>query len=201
MPEISPLPKSTKQLYAKIRRCSICKPNLPLGPNPVFQAHPDARILVAAQAPGVRVHETSIPFNDPSGDRLRDWMGVDKETFYNPEKIAIVPMGFCYPGTGKSGDLPPRPECSETWHPELLATLPNIQFKLIIGQYAHRFYLGSGRQKTLTETVKMWREYAPEIIPLPHPSPRNNIWLAKNPWFEKELLSEIRTAVKRALSS
>ena len=201
MPKLSSLPTSTKQLYAKIRRCNICQSNLPLGPNPVFQAHPNARMLVAAQAPGVRVHETSIPFNDPSGDRLRDWMGVDKNTFYDPEKIAIVPMGFCFPGTGKSGDLPPRPECSETWHTELLSTLPNIQFKLIIGQYAHRYYLGKRRKKTLTETVKQWREYAPEIIPLPHPSPRNNIWLAKNPWFEKELLNEIRAAVRKALST
>ena len=167
------------KLAREIRACDICRHLLPLEPNPVFQASSEAKVLIAAQAPGIRVHETSIPFNDPSGDRLRDWLQVDRETFYNLEKFAIIPMGFCYPGTGKSGDLPPRPECAEAWRDRLLATLPNIQLTLVIGQYAHKYHLGNNRKKNLTETVKAWREFQPDIIPLPHPSPRNNIWLKK----------------------
>ena len=187
-------------LVKEIRACQLCRHELPLEPNPVFQAHPQAKILIAGQAPGIRVHESSLPFNDPSGDRLRDWLNVDRETFYNPEKFAIIPMGFCYPGTGKSGDLPPRPECAATWHDRLLATLPDIQLTLVIGQYAHKYYLGKNRKNNLTETVKAWREFQPDLIPLPHPSPRNNIWLRKNPWFDEEVVPVIQDRIKTILN-
>ena len=188
-------------LCKQIKKCEICKPHLPLGPNPVFQAHPDAAILVVGQAPGIRVHNTSIPFNDPSGDRLREWMSVDKETFYNSKQIALVPMGFCYPGTGKSGDLPPRKECAETWRKPLLDKLPNISLTLVIGQYAHAYHLSLEKKKTLTETVKDWKSFAPSVFPLPHPSPRNNIWLRRNPWFEQEIIPALQTEVARVLSN
>jgi uracil-DNA glycosylase len=187
-----------KSLLNEIRACRLCEEHLPLGPRPVVQADSKAKILIVGQAPGRRVHETGIPFNDPSGDRLRDWMGIDKETFYNAERIALLPMGFCYPGTGKSGDLPPRPECAEAWREKLLQGLPKIQLTLVIGQYSHRYHLAERQSKTLTETVKAWREFAPEgLIPLPHPSPRNNIWLKKNEWFEKDVLPELKDKVKR----
>jgi len=171
-----------------------------MGTNPVFRASPTAKILIAGQAPGIRVHNTSIPFNDPSGDRLRQWMGVSKETFYDPARIAIIPMGFCYPGTGERGDLPPRPECSKTWHPQLLSWLTEIELILPIGIYAQKFYLGKEQQKNLTETVKNWRAYAPKHIPLPHPSPRNNIWLKRNPWFEQDVLPELKLRINRYLN-
>ena len=151
------------------------KAALTLGPRPIFQLHPQASILIAAQAPGKKVHETGIPFNDPSGDRLRDWLGMDRDTFYDGRQIAILPMGFCYPGTGKSGDLPPRLECAQTWHAELLPRLPNIQLTLVIGQYAQAYHLSNSTHKTVTETVKSWKEFWPKLLPLPHPSPRNNI--------------------------
>lgn len=172
---------------------------MPLGPNPVFQAHPNARILIAGQAPGIRVHQSSIPFNDPSGDRLRDWMGVDRKIFYDPHKVAIVPMGFCYPGSADRGDLPPRPECAATWHKQLLEALPRIELTLVIGIYAQRYHLGSKRKGSLTETVKNWCDYWPRYAVLPHPSPRNNGWLKKNPWFGEKMLSELRLAVGRIL--
>lgn len=169
-----------------------------MGPRPVLQAHPDAKILIAGQAPGRRVHDSGVPFDDASGDRLREWMGVDKETFYDPRCIAILPMGFCYPGTGKSGDLPPRPECAETWRPDLLHFLPNIVLTLVIGQYAQRWHLGkTGRN--LTETVRAWRDFDPGVVPLPHPSPRNNIWLKRNPWFSEALLPSLGKRVQKAL--
>lgn len=189
-----------ENLARQIRKCDICVDKLPLGPNPVFQASTDARILIAAQAPGIRVHNTSLPFNDPSGDRLREWLKVDRETFYNPQKFSIIPMGFCYPGTGKSGDLPPRPECATTWRKRLLSTLPNIRLTLVIGQYAQHYHLGESRQHTLTETVRAWRDYQPHIIPLPHPSPRNNIWLKKNPWFNEQVIPTLQTRIAALLS-
>ena len=187
------------KLALEIRACDICKHELPLGPNPVFQASTKARILIAGQAPGIRVHESSIPFNDPSGDRLRDWLTVDRDSFYDPEKFAIIPMGFCYPGTGKSGDLPPRPECAATWRERLLATLPDIQLTLVIGQYAHKYHLGNNRKKNLTETVRAWQEYQPNLIPLPHPSPRNNIWLKKNPWFDEDVIPVLQDKIRTLL--
>ena len=183
----------------EVKGCTLCSPHLPLGPRPVFQISPTAKILIAAQAPGIRVHESGQPFTDPSGDRLREWMGIDNETFYDPKRIGILPMGFCYPGTGKSGDLPPRKECAEHWRSGLLATMPDIRLTLVIGQYAHGWHLKGRQKKNLTETVKSWREYAPEIIPLPHPSPRNNIWLKKNPWFEAEVLPHLKSNIRKYL--
>lgn len=184
-----------------IRACRLCETNLPLGPRPVFQSAPTAHLLIAGQAPGRRVHETGIPFNDPSGDRLRDWLGIGKEIFYDATRVAILPMGFCYPGTGKAGDLPPRPECAEAWRAKLLDQLPKIELTLLIGQYAIDWHLGDRSKSTLTETVRAWREYAPEFIPLPHPSPRNNIWLKKNLWFEMEVVPELRDRVAQALKT
>ncbi|MET1254401.1 uracil-DNA glycosylase family protein [Aliikangiella maris] len=191
---------SFQQLKQKIKQCQLCIGELPMGANPVFRAEKGARILVAGQAPGIRVHQTSIPFNDPSGVRLRQWMGVDEATFYDANKIAIIPMGFCYPGTGKSGDLPPRKECSKTWHHQLLAELNSIELILAIGQYAQKYYLQNKIKKNLTETVKCWQNYAPQILPLPHPSPRNNIWLKRNQWFEKEVIPELQLRVSNLLA-
>jgi len=172
-----------------------------MGANPVFQVHPKARILIAGQAPGRKVHETGIPFNDPSGKRLREWMNIGSEIFYDPEKIAILPMGFCYPGTGKSGDLPPRPECSEKWRNLLLAHMPNIQLTLVIGKYAQHWHLGKKMQSNLTTTVNAWKDYWPDFIPLPHPSPRNNIWLIKNPWFQSEILPALKLKISEILDT
>lgn len=188
------------QLVNAVRECRICAESLPLGPRPVLQAHPQARILIAGQAPGRRVHESGIPFDDPSGDRLREWLGITKESFYDETRIAILPMGFCYPGTGKSGDLPPRPECAEAWRQQLLQDLSQIALTLVIGQYAQRWHLAR-THRNLTETVRAWQEYGPHVIPLPHPSPRNNIWLKKNPWFSESLLPQLRKLTKEALSS
>jgi uracil-DNA glycosylase len=189
--------QSFADVVATARACDTCKTHLPLGPRPVFQIDPAAKILVAGQAPGIRVHETGIPFNDPSGDRLRQWMGVTRETFYDPTKIAILPMGFCYPGTGKSGDLPPRPECAPKWRQTMLTLMPNIELTLVIGQYAQDWHLGDTQKSTLTETVQNWKSYWPSKLVLPHPSPRNNIWLKKNPWFETEVLPHLKRAVQR----
>lgn len=184
-------------LLKEVRDCRICEDCLPLGPRPVVQAHAQARILIVGQAPGRRVHATGVPFNDPSGVRLRDWMGIDEKFFYDAKKIALLPMGFCFPGTGKSGDLPPRPECAEAWREPLLACLPQIRLTLLIGQYAQKYHLGRQRKKNLTTTVKAWREYIKDgVIPLPHPSPRNNIWLKKNAWFEADVLPALRSGVR-----
>ena len=175
----------------------MCEEHLPLGPRPVVQAHFGARVLIVGQAPGRRVHETGVPFNDPSGVRLRDWLGIDSSVFYDAEKIALLPMGFCFPGTGKSGDLPPRPECAEAWREKLLDRLPSIQLTLLIGQYALKYHLGTSQKKNLTETVRAWRDYSEEgIIPLPHPSPRNNLWLRKNAWFEAEVLPVLKSRIR-----
>lgn len=167
----------------------------------MLQASQTAKILVAGQAPGRRVHESGIPFDDPSGDRLRQWLGIDKTVFYDPEKIAVVPMGFCYPGTGKSGDLPPRKECAEAWHSKLMSQLQQVELTVVIGQYAIDWHVPNAKRQTLTETVKNWREYWPSKLVLPHPSPRNNIWLKKNPWFEEELLPPLKQKVQELLGS
>lgn len=188
------------QLIESVRQCRICEKSLPLAPRPVLQVHPRAKILIAGQAPGRRVHESGIPFDDPSGDRLREWLGVTKEVFYDETKIAILPMGFCYPGTGKSGDLPPRPECAETWRHRLLDSLPQIKLTLVIGQYAQRWHL-THKHGNLTDAVRAWQEYGPNIIPLPHPSPRNNIWLKKNPWFSESLLPSLKVLTLEALNA
>ena len=189
--------KGLNSLLREIKDCRLCEEHLALGPRPVLQAHPKASILIVGQAPGRKVHDTGIPFNDPSGVRLRSWLGIDEKIFYDAKKIALLPMGFCYPGTGKSGDLPPRPECAEAWREKLLARLPNIHLTLIIGQYAQKYHLGKQQKKTLTETVKTWRHYWKDgVIPLPHPSPRNNIWLRKNAWFEKDVLPTLKARVQ-----
>lgn len=189
------------RLVEEMQRCQICAGLLPHPPNPVFQLSPQATILVAGQAPGRRVHQTGIPFNDPSGERLRAWMGISRETFYDPARIAILPMGFCYPGHGKSGDLPPRPECARAWRQPVLDGLPNLRLTLAIGAYAIDWHLGAAKQANLTETVRAWRNYAPAIFPLPHPSPRNNLWLRRNPWFEAEVLGALQRQVARCLGA
>lgn len=187
-------------IVSDVRKCTLCEPDLPLGARPVLQVDKQAKILIAGQAPGIRVHESGIPFTDPSGDRLRQWMGIDNDTFYDASKIAILPMGFCYPGTGKSGDLPPRPECAKTWRAEILAAMPNIELILVIGIYAQKWHMGDVKQKNLTETVRHWQDYWPEQLPLPHPSPRNNIWLKKNPWFEQEVIPHLQQRIALLIS-
>lgn len=182
-------------LLKEIRQCTICEKYLPLGPNPVLTASANSKLLIIGQAPGRIVHQSGIAWDDKSGDNLRDWLGIDKATFYNPEITALVPMGFCYPGTGKSGDLPPRKECAPQWHSKLLEKM-QPELILLIGKYAQAYYLGKSAEKNLTDTVKNYRNYLPEFLPLPHPSPRNNIWQAKNPWFKKELLPELKAIVK-----
>jgi len=191
---------SCSSLLADVRACTICEAHLPLGPRPVLQLHPDARVLIAGQAPGRKVHESGIPFDDASGNRLREWMNVTRETFYDPKQIAILPMGFCYPGTGTSGDLPPRPECAPAWRAQLLGQLKQLEMTLVLGQYAQLNHFGKDRS-TLTERVKAWRSDWPRVIPLPHPSPRNNLWLRRNPWFEAELLPVLRKRMSKLLVS
>jgi uracil-DNA glycosylase len=186
-------------LLADVRRCTICAAALPHGVRPVLQAHPDARVLIAGQAPGRKVHESGVPFDDASGERLRAWMGVTREIFYNPRHIAILPMGFCYPGTGKTGDLPPRPECAPAWRDQLLRHLHRVEVTLVIGQYAQAYHL-RGAHASVTETVRAWRSYGPALMPLPHPSPRNNIWLRRNPWFEEQLVPRLQQRVSDALA-
>ena len=185
-------------LLTEVRACTLCAAHLPLGPRPVVQIHASARILVAGQAPGRKVHASGIPFDDASGERLRDWLGVTRETFYDPKQFAILPMGFCYPGTGTSGDLPPRPECAPAWRQELLSHVPKLELSLLIGQYAQAYHL-PGAKTSLTELVHGWREHWPKVVPLPHPSPRNNIWLKRNPWFGDQLLPVLRKRVAQVL--
>lgn len=185
---------SFDELLGQVRACTRCLPHLPHGVRPVVQAHPEARILIVGQAPGRRVHASGIPFDDPSGDRLRAWMSIDSPTFYDPTRIAILPMSFCYPGTGTSGDLPPRPECAPAWRDALESQLDRIELTLLVGQYAqaHHPDVGAG---SVTRTVRAWKEYVPRLLPLPHPSPRNNRWLHRNPWFEQEVLPWLRIRV------
>jgi uracil-DNA glycosylase len=191
--------RATGKLLRQVRACDLCAAFLPAGPRPVLQVHADARILIAGQAPGSKVHKTGIPFDDASGDRLRDWMGIDKAIFYDPTLIAMLPMGFCYPGTGKSGDLPPRPECAAKWRARLLARMPSIELTLVIGKYALDWHLKDAAGVNLTETVRAWRDHWPHILPLPHPSPRNNIWLKRNGWFEEEVLPSLKKRVRKVL--
>jgi uracil-DNA glycosylase len=187
------------RLSAEIRACRICENHLQ--PRPVFRVSRSARILIAGQAPGTRVHESGIPFTDPSGDRLRDWLGLDASTFYDESAVAIVPMGFCFPGwDAKGGDKPPRPECAPAWRSALMEQLPALKFRVLIGSYAQRWHLGDRAKGTLTETVAAWADYLPGTIPLPHPSWRNNAWLKKNAWFERETLPALRAGVASALS-
>lgn len=190
-----------EQLLSQIRSCTHCKEHLPLGPRPIVAAHPESKIAIIGQAPGTKVHQTGIPWDDPSGRQLRNWLGVSDEQFYDDRLFALVPMGFCYPGKGKSGDLPPRPECASQWHAPLLEQMPNLKLVILIGQYAQKNYLGDDMKSNLTETVKNYREFLPQYFVLPHPSPRNRFWLGKNPWFEEEVLPELRKRVSNSLTS
>jgi uracil-DNA glycosylase len=194
--------RNLSKLLTEIRACRICAPYLAHGARPVIHASAKARICIVAQAPGIRVHETGISFNDPSGDRLREWMGIGRDAFYDEDEVAIIGMAHCFPGYDThGGDLPPRKECAEIWQDKLFAALPPFDLKLLIGTYAFDWHLKGRAKKTVSDTVKAWREYAPDIIPLPHPSWRNNAWLKKNSWFAEELLPHLRRRVKQALKS
>ena len=188
------------RMLADIRACRLCEAHLPLGPLPVLAAAAGARLLVAGQAPGRKVHLSGVPWDDASGARLREWLGTDAATFYDPSQVAIVPMGFCYPGKAGSGDAPPRPECRATWHPRLLPLLPDVRLNILIGQYAQAYFLGPHRPGNLTATMRQWRHFLPRYLPLPHPSPRNVAWFKANPWFEGEVLPELKREVRAALS-
>lgn len=183
-----------------MRECTECERHLKDGVNPVVAASATSKIIIIGQAPGKIVHRTGIPWNDKSGDNLRNWLGIDKETFYNASRVALMPMGFCYPGTGKSGDLAPRPECAPLWHNKLLATMSTVELRLLVGQYAQHYYLGEKAKSSLTETVYHFKDYLPVYFPLPHPSPRNNIWQAKNEWFARLVLPELRKKVQEVLN-
>ncbi len=189
------MPDKLDILFEQIRHCQHCCDTL--DPNPVIRGSSHARLLIIGQAPGTKVHASGIPWNDPSGDRLRHWLQLDKQQFYNQDKLAIMPMGFCYPGKGKSGDLPPDPRCAPRWHDKVLRLLPNIELTLLVGLYAQKYYLKSQCRKTLTETVKNWREMPEGYFPLPHPSPRNTFWLKRNPWFEDEIIPVLRTRLNQ----
>lgn len=191
---------SLPALLEDIRACTICAKYLPLGPRPVVQAHASSRVLIVGQAPGRKVHETGLPFNDASGNRLRDWLGVSRDVFYDERKFAIVPMGFCFPGTGPSGDLPPRPECAATWRAPLLARLKRVELTIVLGQYAIAYHL-PGQGKSVTEAVSRWQETWPTVVALPHPSPRNLAWFKRHPWFEEALLPVLRARVADILST
>jgi uracil-DNA glycosylase len=187
-------------LLKEVRSCTLCAHHLADGVHPVVQVDARARILVAGQAPGRKVHASGVPFDDASGERLRMWMGIGADVFYDAAQVAILPMGFCYPGTGKSGDLPPRKECAPQWRAPLLAAMPQIELVLVIGQYALDWHLPQCAGATLTDTVRRWRDHWPHVLPLPHPSPRNNIWLKANPWFEAEVLDVVRKRVATILA-
>ncbi len=190
------------RLLKDIRACRLCAAHLPHEPRPVLRAKPAARLVIAGQAPGTRVHASGMPFTDPSGDRLRDWLGVDKDRFYDEKRIAIVPMGFCFPGLdAKGGDLPPRKECAPAWREQVFANLKRVELTVLVGSYAQGWHLKGRTKPTLTETVKAWREYGPAFVPLPHPSWRNNAWIKKNPWFEEELLPHLRRRVSRIVKA
>ena len=186
-----------KALLQNISHCKICEKHLLLGPRPVVSAHIDSKVVIIGQAPGAKVHASGIPWDDASGRQLRKWLNVSKDDFYDETKFAIVPMGFCYPGKGKSGDLPPRPECAPQWHEELLSRMPNLELVILIGMYAQKYYLQKDTKKTLTETVANYMDYLPNYFVLPHPSPRNRFWLTKNSWFEKEVLPDLQMRISK----
>lgn len=191
------MPETTRDaLFAEIRGCAVCAPHLPLGPRPVLRGQASARLLITSQAPGTKVHETGLSFDDRSGDRLRQWLGIDRETFYDETRIAILPMGLCYPGRSEGGgDLPPRPECAPLWHARVLGVLPRIELTLLVGSYAIAYYLAAAKRRSMTETVAAWRDFLPRYLPLPHPSWRAMMFERRNPWFEAELLPELRRRV------
>ena len=186
-------------LLSEIRSCQVCKSYLPLGPRPIVAAHPTARIIIIGQAPGTKVHQTGIPWDDPSGRQLRKWLNISDSVFYDESKVALMPMGFCYPGKGKGGDLPPRQECAPLWHSALLENMPHLKLIILIGTYAQNYYLEKSAKRTLTETVKSYREFLPKYIPLPHPSPRNRFWQTKNPWFQTEVVPVLQAKVAQIL--
>jgi uracil-DNA glycosylase len=191
-----------EELLADIRACRVCAPKLKHEPRPVLQASATARLLICGQAPGTRVHETGLPFNDPSGDRLRDWLGLDRESFYDASRVAIVPMGFCYPGRGVHGDdLPPRRECAPLWQERVRARLKAVELTLLVGRYAQSWHLGPRAKDSVGETVRAWRDYLPRYLPLPHPSWRNTGWLKRNPWFAEEVLPHARREARRLAGS
>ncbi|MBR9923211.1 MAG: uracil-DNA glycosylase family protein [Bacteroidetes bacterium] len=189
----------SKDLIKEAKNCTICAEHLPEGPRPVFSLHPEARVAIIGQAPGRKVHASGIPWDDASGNRLRQWLNVDKDAFYEAANFAILPMGFCYPGSGKSGDLPPRKECAPTWHEPMLNMMPDLRLTLLIGNYAQPYYLGDRMERNMTETVKNWRNYIPEFLPLPHPSPRNVAWFKRNPWFEGDVLPWLQMTVSQLI--
>jgi uracil-DNA glycosylase len=193
--------RSLNRLLAEVRACRACEAHLPLGPRPVIQAGGSARILIIGQAPSARVHVSGVPWDDRSGERLRDWMDIDAETFYDKSRIAILPMGFCYPGRAASGDRPPRRECAPLWLDRLLEHMPSIELTLLVGRYAQAHFLGPAGGASLTATVEAWRVHAPRVIPLPHPSPRNIAWFIANPWFDGELLPVLQRSVRELLGS
>lgn len=185
----------SSSLIESIRSCTLCA-DLPLGPRPIVQFRSTAKLLIVGQAPGRITHHKGIPFDDPSGDRLRSWLGITKETFYDSQRIAIVPMGFCFPGIGKGGDLPPRVECADTWRAKILDSLRDVELTLIIGRYAIDWHLPELRKKTVTDAVKSWPNIWPQKLILPHPSPRNNRWLKQNPWFDQEIIPSLQNRVR-----
>ena len=191
--------RELETLLSQARACRTCEAHLPFGPRPVLRASVTAQLLIVGQAPGRRVHESGIPWNDPSGNRLREWLQLDRKRFYDQHHIAIIPTALCYPGTGLRGDLPPRPECAPLWYPRLLAHLPKLRLVLLIGSHAQKYYLGGRRKATLTDTVRAWREYLPHCLPLPHPSPRNQVWLKRNPWFAGEVIPFLRRTIRNVL--
>lgn len=198
MPDASPDANAdpVEALFRDIRACTHCAEHLPMGPRPVVRGTHKARVCIVGQAPGVRVHKSGIPWNDPSGNRLRDWLQMDGDAFYDEDRMAILPVGFCYPGTmANGGDYPPRPECAPLWHPALMDTFAKFELILLVGSYAQKYYLGKTRQKTMTETVRAWRDYLPRFLPTPHPSWRTAGWQKKNPWFEDEVLPDLRRRV------
>jgi len=186
-------------LVSEIRACRHCAAHLSHEPRPIVWVHPDARILIAGQAPGRRVHETGVPWNDASGDRLRGWMNLDRDAFYDRRNVAVAAMGFCFPGTVNGADLPPRPECAPLWRQRLLPSLREVRLTLLVGRYAHRYHLGEAAKESLSETVRAWRDYPENVMPLPHPSWRNSAWLKRNPWFESELVPDLRRRVGEVL--
>lgn len=188
-----------QSLISEIKNCRLCQPSLDHEPRPVLSIHEESKIIIIGQAPGSVVHKTGIPWDDQSGKNLRDWLGVDTQQFYNPKLFALLPMGFCYPGKGKSGDLPPRPECAPKWHETIISEFKQSKLTILIGNYAQAYYLPYSNKKTLTERVKKFDEFLPRFFVLPHPSPRNNIWQAKNPWFQEDVIPALREAVKSHL--
>ncbi len=196
---MDPRDRAFTRLLREVRACTVCADYLQLPPKPILCAGRTSRLMIVGQAPGQRVHDTGIPWNDPSGDRLREWLQLPREVFYDASRIALVATGLCYPGKGPGGDLPPCPKCAPLWHPPLRAAMPDIRLTLLVGSYAQAYYLGSKRHRTLTDTVRHYRDYLPDFIPLPHPSPRNQMWPRRNPWFEKEVIPLLRREVAACL--